>query len=420
MIITLKGANFADSNIGTLSTWRISKVLGTGATYDGVTLIARGAALNARVVLEENYEVGSAGVTVTMGGEAVTSGITIEGNVITISIESVTGNVVITVPTINISTGEEDGGNEDNEIITYELPLRDVGVGVTSTGTGRASASTTRLSNASTTEQLGILVPNGHIITLEGLASGTYPLRFDYVCGTKNVTNPISTSTAAIEGLIGTASDYNSDNYFPLNLNGANTYSLINNYGQDCYFWFGFAGLNKTEPITAEIGTYYITYTITDASAITDSDWLDMPLTQKALGVTSTGTGRVSENNAKRFSTADDTAANAILIPANKIMYIKGLASGTYPLRMDYIYIKNNVACPASGSTTAIEGLVGTASNYDSNHYFPLNNIMGEDTLAIKNSYGQDYYFYFGFAGQTLSETILNEFDTYDIKYYIL
>lgn len=116
MIITIKGSRpdiFKDSNIGTLSTWTISRVLGDGATYNGVTFVDKNAALNATVTIAEGYEIGAAGVTVTMGGSPVTSGITVNGNTVTISIGSVTGNVVIKVPTKNIATGEEGGGNED-------------------------------------------------------------------------------------------------------------------------------------------------------------------------------------------------------------------------------------------------------------------------------------------------------------------
>ena len=143
-----------------------------------------------------------------------------------------------------------------------------------------------------------------------------------------------------------------------------------------------------------------------------------LPTTKYALGVTSTGTGRVSANNAKRFSTADDTKANGILIPAGSTMHLSGLASGTYPLRFDYMYCTGNVACPASGSTTAIEGLVGTASNFNSSNYFPMNT-SGADTCDIVNSYGEDYYFWIGFAGLTLQEGILAAYDTYTLSYKI-
>ena len=106
MIITLKGADFSASNIGTLSTWRITRSLGAGATYEGVTSVDKGAAFSATVTVAEGYEIGSAGVIVTMGG--VGQVYTVNGNVITISITEVTGNVVIKVPTVNISTGEEE------------------------------------------------------------------------------------------------------------------------------------------------------------------------------------------------------------------------------------------------------------------------------------------------------------------------
>lgn len=107
MIITLKGADFSASNIGTLNTWRITRSLGTGATYEGVTSVNKGASFTATVTIAEGYELGTAGVTVTMGGTVI-SVATVNENVITISIAEVTGNVVIKVPTVNIATGEEE------------------------------------------------------------------------------------------------------------------------------------------------------------------------------------------------------------------------------------------------------------------------------------------------------------------------
>jgi hypothetical protein len=108
MIITLKGADFSASNIGTLSSWRISRSLGSGATYEGVTSVDKGAAFTATVTLAEGYEIGTAGVTVTMGGTVLSGAHSISGNIITITIASVTGNVLIKVPTINTATGEEE------------------------------------------------------------------------------------------------------------------------------------------------------------------------------------------------------------------------------------------------------------------------------------------------------------------------
>ena len=88
MIITLKGADFSASNIGTLSTWRITRSLGTGATYDGPVSVDKGAAFNATVTIAEGYELGTAGVTVTMGGNVV-SVATVNGNTIIITFTSI-------------------------------------------------------------------------------------------------------------------------------------------------------------------------------------------------------------------------------------------------------------------------------------------------------------------------------------------
>ena len=108
MIIILKNADFSASNIGTLSTWRISRSLGAGATYEGVTSVDKGASFNATITIAEGYEIGTAGVTVTMGGAVLSGAHSISGNVITITIASVTGNVLIKVPTVNTATGEEE------------------------------------------------------------------------------------------------------------------------------------------------------------------------------------------------------------------------------------------------------------------------------------------------------------------------
>ena len=114
MIITLIGADFSKSNIGTLSSWIISRVLGDGATYAGPSYVDKDAAFNATVTLDEGYEIGSAGISITMGGTALdSSAYTVNGNVITFTIASVTGSIVIKVPTLNTNTGEEDGGGDN-------------------------------------------------------------------------------------------------------------------------------------------------------------------------------------------------------------------------------------------------------------------------------------------------------------------
>lgn len=119
MIIKLKGADFSANNINTLLTnWFISVSLGSGADSSNTTTsVAKGAAYNNIITIADGYELGSAGVTVTMGGTAITP--TISGNTITISIASVTGNVIIKVPTVNTSTGEESGGGATTTTYVY-------------------------------------------------------------------------------------------------------------------------------------------------------------------------------------------------------------------------------------------------------------------------------------------------------------
>lgn len=119
MIIVLKNADFSQSNIGTLSSWRITRSLGAGATYEGPTSVDKDAALSATVTLAEGYEVGTAGVTITMGGTVLSDAHSVSGNVITITIAEVTGNVLIKVPTVNTSTGEE----EEPEVAKYTFTI---------------------------------------------------------------------------------------------------------------------------------------------------------------------------------------------------------------------------------------------------------------------------------------------------------
>lgn len=111
MIITLVGADFSKNNIGKLSTWLVQTSFGSGVTHTGAGYVDLGAAYSTTITIAEGYELNGS-VAVTMGGNAITEGITVDGNTITISIASVTGNVLIKVPTKNTATGEE-GGNDD-------------------------------------------------------------------------------------------------------------------------------------------------------------------------------------------------------------------------------------------------------------------------------------------------------------------
>ena len=104
MIITIKGADFSSANIGTLSTYIISKSIGSGAAFDIPNFVEKNSSANWTITLDEGYTFGT--YSVTMGGVEVTP--TVVDNVMTISIAEVTGNVRIVVATINENTGEED------------------------------------------------------------------------------------------------------------------------------------------------------------------------------------------------------------------------------------------------------------------------------------------------------------------------
>lgn len=104
MIITIKGADFSSANIGTLSTYIISKSIGSGAAFDIPNFVDKNSSVNWIITLDEGYTFGT--YSVTMGGEVITP--TVVDNVMTISIAEVTGNVRIVVATVNTNTGEED------------------------------------------------------------------------------------------------------------------------------------------------------------------------------------------------------------------------------------------------------------------------------------------------------------------------
>ena len=103
MIITITGADFSKSNIGTLNSWTVSKSIGAGANHSIPSFVTKGAQVSWTITLADGYTFGS--YEIKMGGSTITP--TVSGNTMTISL-TVTGNVVIKVPTINEGTGEEE------------------------------------------------------------------------------------------------------------------------------------------------------------------------------------------------------------------------------------------------------------------------------------------------------------------------
>ena len=66
MIITIKGADFSSANIGTLSTYIISKSIGSGAAFDIPNFVDKNSSVNWTITLDEGYTFGT--YSVTMGG----------------------------------------------------------------------------------------------------------------------------------------------------------------------------------------------------------------------------------------------------------------------------------------------------------------------------------------------------------------
>lgn len=122
MILTIKGADFSATNIGTLSTYIISKSIGSGAIYEIPNFVDKNSSVNWVITLDEGYTFGT--YSVTMGGEVITP--TVVDNVMTISIAEVTGNVRIVVATVNENTGEPEEPETpsqptDKEEITFTV-----------------------------------------------------------------------------------------------------------------------------------------------------------------------------------------------------------------------------------------------------------------------------------------------------------
>lgn len=108
MIITISGADFSLSNIGTLSTWTVSKSIGAGAEHNIPSYVDKNSAFNYEITLKDGYTFGT--YSVTMGGQTITP--TVTETSMTINIASVTGAIRIEVKTINSSTGEPEEPEE--------------------------------------------------------------------------------------------------------------------------------------------------------------------------------------------------------------------------------------------------------------------------------------------------------------------
>ncbi len=101
MIITLKGADFSNNNIGPLSSWLISREIGDGARYSGPVYVTKGLAYSASVVIGSGYRLGAEGIKVYMGDIELENVVTFsdDNKTLIISIPEATGNIFIKVAT---------------------------------------------------------------------------------------------------------------------------------------------------------------------------------------------------------------------------------------------------------------------------------------------------------------------------------
>ena len=104
MILRILGADFSSANIGTLSTYVISKSIGAGISHNIPNFVDKNSSVTWTLTVAEGYLLGS--YSIIMNGETITP--VINENTMTITIPSVTGNVRIVITSINENTGEED------------------------------------------------------------------------------------------------------------------------------------------------------------------------------------------------------------------------------------------------------------------------------------------------------------------------
>lgn len=187
MIITISGANFSGSNIGTLSTWIVSKSIGSGAEHSIPNYVNKDSAFNYTITLKDGYTFGT--YSITMGGQTITP--TVTETSMTINIASVTGTIRIDVKTINSSTGEEEGGNTggntsggsgDNESSEVQIELTLVDNSYISKDTGEIVTGTT-YKNWKTTEYISVNANENYKVianTFTGTSSGVGAAVYGY------------------------------------------------------------------------------------------------------------------------------------------------------------------------------------------------------------------------------------------------
>lgn len=104
MILRILGADFSSANIGTLSTYVISKSIGAGISHNIPNFVDKNSSVTWTLTVAEGYLLGS--YSIIMNGETINP--VVNENTMTITIPNVTGNVRIVITSINENTGEEE------------------------------------------------------------------------------------------------------------------------------------------------------------------------------------------------------------------------------------------------------------------------------------------------------------------------
>lgn len=144
-----------------------------------------------------------------------------------------------------------------NGIVNYKaLNFINNALSVTSSGYGAiGGASPVRgcISEVSNGTPVAILVPTGKAIKIKGLKginpATTEALYLDYVY--------YASETMTHENAVGTCSNYDSSNFFPLNHEGADEIVIQNTYGNDYYFAFAAKGANGGNILSASYSLEY-------------------------------------------------------------------------------------------------------------------------------------------------------------------
>jgi hypothetical protein len=116
MIITLVKADFSANNIGTLSSFNVLTNLGKGCVYKGPTSVERNGSLSATITISNAYVLNGE-VLVKMGSTVLSSGVTINENIIILTISNIDGNISITVPTKAIAGETPDTPTPEEPVV---------------------------------------------------------------------------------------------------------------------------------------------------------------------------------------------------------------------------------------------------------------------------------------------------------------